>query len=482
MIKKVLLRTTVALTSAFALVGVAPAAAFAQPANDDFAGATTINSLPFDTTQDTSAATADPTDPQGCHRNPSVWFAFTPATDMLVQASTAGSEYSTVLSAWTGTQGSLTQRACNYDYYDDEVEGPNSRITFAATAGTTYYFLVVAYFDDEVGNLQLSVKEVDAPGNDNFTDATAIDGIPFSYQGDLGAASMEAGEPTSSCGPMKKTVWYSYTPTVTESVTVAMNYWGGVVAYTGTSLTGLTPIGCSSRLTFRAQAGTTYHFQVTESRCCTAEPSAGPVAFELDVAPAPVADFSSRPTDPSVFDTVTFSNLSSDPARTGPTTALWDFGDGTTSTVQSPSHQYAADGDYTVRLTVTTTDGRTATKTRVVAVRTHDVAVTRVAVPALARVGQTIAVRVWVRNTRLPETVRVDLNRSAPGGFSQVGSLTKAVPATQYGRTLFLFSYQVTADDLAAGEITFRADATTIGTRDAAPADNTLLSSAVDIF
>lgn len=35
----------------------------------------------------------------------------------------------------------------------------------------------------------------------------------------------------------------------------------------------------------------------------------------------------------------------------------WDFGDGNTSTLANPSHQYAAEGTYTVRLTVTTDNG-----------------------------------------------------------------------------------------------------------------------------
>ncbi len=43
---------------------------------------------------------------------------------------------------------------------------------------------------------------------------------------------------------------------------------------------------------------------------------------------------------------VTFTNLSPDAAY------LWDFGDGQTSTETSPAHTYAANGDYTVRLTL----------------------------------------------------------------------------------------------------------------------------------
>jgi hypothetical protein len=42
----------------------------------------------------------------------------------------------------------------------------------------------------------------------------------------------------------------------------------------------------------------------------------------------------------------------------------WDFGDGTTSTEQTPTHTYKADGSYTVSLTVTDDRGNTDTETR----------------------------------------------------------------------------------------------------------------------
>jgi PKD repeat protein len=64
----------------------------------------------------------------------------------------------------------------------------------------------------------------------------------------------------------------------------------------------------------------------------------------------PTADFSATPTSGNVPLTVNFTDLS-----TGATSWAWDFdNDGTTdSTDQNPTHQYAAAGKYTVKLTAT---------------------------------------------------------------------------------------------------------------------------------
>ncbi|MFN7972846.1 MAG: PKD domain-containing protein [Acidobacteriota bacterium] len=70
----------------------------------------------------------------------------------------------------------------------------------------------------------------------------------------------------------------------------------------------------------------------------------------------PVADFSGAPTSGNAPLTVAFTDLSVNV----PTTWLWDFGDGTTSAAQSPSHVYAVDGDYTVRLTASNAQGSNA--------------------------------------------------------------------------------------------------------------------------
>ncbi len=58
--------------------------------------------------------------------------------------------------------------------------------------------------------------------------------------------------------------------------------------------------------------------------------------------------------------TISFSASAS--GGTGPYAYHWDFGDGTTSTLQNPSHTYQVAGSYTVILTVTDSGGQTTTK------------------------------------------------------------------------------------------------------------------------
>jgi PKD repeat protein len=44
------------------------------------------------------------------------------------------------------------------------------------------------------------------------------------------------------------------------------------------------------------------------------------------------------PYDPSAFDTIQFYDYSQDPGGAGIASRVWDFGNGTTSTAQDPTH------------------------------------------------------------------------------------------------------------------------------------------------
>jgi len=82
--------------------------------------------------------------------------------------------------------------------------------------------------------------------------------------------------------------------------------------------------------------------------------------------PAPVADFSASPTSGKLPLSVVFANTS-----TGNITSItWDFGDGSTSTSENPTHTYSSAGSYTVQLTVSGPGGSdTETKTDYISIR-----------------------------------------------------------------------------------------------------------------
>jgi PKD repeat protein len=232
-------------------------------------------------------------------------------------------------------------------------------------------------------------------------------------------------------------------------------------------------VGCGvfgSTVTFRANAGTTYYFQVGGLFG-----QAGQVEFRLELTPPPTASFFVYPYDPSIFDDVQFYDNSYDPGGLGIQSRQWSFGDGASATTSNytVTHRYGADGSYTVELTVTTPDGRTASASQTVLVRTHDVAITKFTAPAAARAGQTRQVTVGLNSKRYPESVQVQLFRSVPGGYQLVGSLTQSVPVRAANRTTnFSFSYTFTSADAQIGKVTFRALAVLVGLRDALPADN----------
>jgi hypothetical protein len=295
------------------------------------------------------------------------------------------------------------------------------------------------------------------------------------------AATLQPGEPTPSCnsGNLTNSVWYAYTAATSGEVSAVGNFTfnNEVDAYIGTSLTSLTDLGCGGLygrpLTIHVSAGQTYYFQVGGLFG-----QSGSLTFNLNVTPQPTAHFYFSPSDPSIFDTIQFTDFSNDPVDAGFTSEAWDFGDHTTGSGGVVTHRYAADGNYTVTETVTTVDGRTASTSQTVQVTTHDVAITKFSVPNTARAGQTKSITVGVSNSRYPEMVEVFLSRSVPGGFQQVGSLGPyTVPVMKANGTVpFAFSYTFTSDDATAGKVTFQATATIISVRDALPADNTAVS------
>jgi PKD repeat protein len=322
------------------------------------------------------------------------------------------------------------------------------------------------------------------PANDNFANAIAISAVPYTDGASITYATTQPGEqaPANCTGSIYKTVWYAYTPANSGSFMASVpdySYFSGFLAvWTGTEFGRLTEVGCRSfwgtgRLAFRAEAGTTYYIQLGSS-----SGDGDQVNFRFEVAPPPQAQFYYYPYDPSVFDNVQFNAYSWDPAEMGVQSQTWDFGDGTTADGCCPTHRYSKDGDYTVRLTVTTTDGRTSSVVQTVKVMTHDVAIYRFYTPQTAKAGQTRQIYVNIKNTRYPETVRVELLKSVPSGFQSIASTEQSIPVRSGSRiTPVSLSYTFTNDDATVGKVTFKAVVYIVNARDALPADNEAITT-----
>src|SRR5207248_9615652 len=106
----------------------------------------------------------------------------------------------------------------------------------------------------------------------------------------------------------------------------------------------------------------TYQYRLVSSEAANAGSEACEVAsnlLTLAVIAAPTAAFTSSGTN-CLGDAVAFEDRSTSPSL-AITQWSWNFGDGQTSTLQNPSHTYAASGNYNVTLTVTNSGGCSST-------------------------------------------------------------------------------------------------------------------------
>jgi hypothetical protein len=472
------LLTAAAVVSLAVLAGVGPSSVSPAQAqygtNDNFDSATVITSLPFSDVINTAGTSTEAGEPQFCNfMSETVWYSYTPATDQLLKADTAGTGFATNLNVYQSVGAGIG----NLSFIGCAQSG--NAVSFSAQAGRTYYLQAGILFGAS-GDLHVNLSAAPPPSNDDFANAAEVGSLPYSDSTDTSGATIESGEPTPSCGfgSPAGSVWYAFTPSTSGSVSASVSAFFSteVAAYTGNSLSTLNDLGCRSSgslLTIHVNAGQTYHFQVGGLFG-----QRGTLTFNLRETQPPQASFSFSPSDPSIFDTVQFFDQSSDPGQVGIESQAWTFGDGATGTGCCPTHRYALDGDYTVGLSVTTFDGRTGSTTRVVRVETHDVAINKISAPQTGFVGQTREITVGVIDSRYPETVQVQLLRSVPGGFEQVGVLTQSIlPRGRSRSTPYTFNYTFSSNDATVGKVTFKAVATIIGARDALPADNEAIAS-----
>ena len=253
----------VAIAAAF-LTG--PASAL-PPANDSFATAVELSGRSDAASGTNKDATKEGGEPNhaGEVGGTSVWFRWTAPVGGETTIQTCGSDFDTLLAAYTGDAvNALTEIASN-----DDACVFGSSISFTAEEGETYRIAIDGN-DGETGLFDLQLRL--APPNDDFADAVVISGDEGSVDGTNDGASLEASDP----GDVSNSVWYRWTAPSTGPAafkTCGSPFDTAIAVYTGSALGSLTFVTYSddacavgSIARFEASAGTTYNVAV--GGCC----------------------------------------------------------------------------------------------------------------------------------------------------------------------------------------------------------------------
>jgi hypothetical protein len=260
----------------------------ASPANDAFASAQPLAASPSFLSGSTVEATKETGEPDHAESlaTHSVWYSWTPTATGPVgikARSCLGVQFVPVIAVYTGsTVNALTPVADNGPGFSSGCFLSEPGLAeFEAMAGITYR-IAVAGTDETSGSFELEIGG--APANDDFANAKSVEAqVPQTVTSTNAVSTKEAEEPEHAGDPGGHSVWFEWTPTVSEPVDVSTCAQFGridavLAVYTGSSLGSLTEVasnddgpeavsnfecqGNDSGVSFEAEAGTTYRIAV----------------------------------------------------------------------------------------------------------------------------------------------------------------------------------------------------------------------------
>ncbi len=262
------------------------------PANDDFPGEMPDGFGENLGTNVGATKQAGEADHAGNSGGASVWWSWMAGSSGTVTFDTCTSDFNTLLAVYTGDSvGSLVEVASNDDACG--TGGTRSRVTFEATAGTTYRLAVDGYGGAQGGIDLLLSHPTPAPENDDFPGTEVLE--EGSVTGSNVGATKQAGEPDHAGNSGGASVWWSWTaPEGAGEVTVDVcspEFSTLLGVYTGASVDSLTPVasddsvstpcGNQSQAIFTAVPGTTYRIAVDGNAGAV-----GSIELAISVAPA----------------------------------------------------------------------------------------------------------------------------------------------------------------------------------------------------
>lgn len=275
------------------------------PVSDNFSNAQDLP-VPGSATGVNVNATVEAGEPEPTCASPgarerTAWFKIVAPQTTTITLTTENSDFDTILAVYTGTAfANLQEIACDDDIMVGVIQ---TLVSFNATAGQTYFVQLSGFAGNGAGTFFL--QALLPPPNDNFAGAIAVP-VGTSLTGSNRAATVESGEPSCSC--VGRTVWYRFTPSQSEDVTITTHVGDTLDAtlavYTGASLSSLIELdsadsnsrGGPETITVPATAGQTYFVQLGghsgtygDYRLVISGPSAPAARAGVTLAPRPTA-------------------------------------------------------------------------------------------------------------------------------------------------------------------------------------------------
>ena len=191
---------------------------------------------------------------------------------------TKGSDNGTDIAVYTGTMVAALNPVPGACALYAAAHDPH--VTFSASGGTTYDVQI-----DSHGGTTLTTVAAPPP-NDDFAAATILAAMPGQDAVPMRGASVELGEsvaPICGANNVELSVWYSFTPAVSQSLVVSSSYGGTksvfttpqVAVFTGSTLNNLIAVSgaCNTQpnnaqtdLTVPVTAATQYFIRVGHYR------------------------------------------------------------------------------------------------------------------------------------------------------------------------------------------------------------------------
>lgn len=148
-----------------------------------------------------------------------VWYAFTPATNGIVTISTCGSDYDTELAVGAGNCPSLGLQTDGMNHDNGPAcPGTAASVSFRGSAGINY-IIAVGGVNGATGTLKIQATVSPPLPNDDCAGAIPLTNRQVYSESTATATSV--GDPAGPYGLITKGIWFSFTPQVSNTVSIS---------------------------------------------------------------------------------------------------------------------------------------------------------------------------------------------------------------------------------------------------------------------